>query len=117
VAADRELPEFQSISHLRHVVRPIQQLTILLKVRRTTARPINCNDTHSEFTGDAIVRTKIESRTDPTVEEEDRTPFAISVLLIRDLPTVGKPYVARVDHHASSFVESFSATPDYTDQT
>ena len=52
----------------------------------------------TEFTGDVIVWTKVESRTDPTVEREDRTPFTISVLLIRDLPVVGKLHIARINH-------------------
>ena len=100
MTADRELLKPQSISQLRHVVRPVQQPTTLLKVRRTTAGPVNRNNTYSEFAGDVIIRTEVKSRTDPTMEEENRTPFAISVLLIADLPAVGKLHIARINHQA-----------------
>jgi hypothetical protein len=102
MTADGELLKPQSISHLRHVVRPVQQPPILLKIRRTASGPVDRNDTHSEFTGYVIIRTKVESRTDPTVEEEDGTPFAISILLIPDLPAVRKLHIARIKHKDSS---------------
>ena len=104
MTADSELLKPQSISHLRHVVRPVQQPTVLLKVRRTAAGPVNRNDTHSEFTGDVIIRTKVESRTDPTVEEENGTPVAISILLLPDLPAVGKLHIARINHQVSNLL-------------
>jgi hypothetical protein len=98
VPANRESFEFERISQLRYVVWPIQQAPALLEIRGPAAGPINRYHSYPEVSGDFIVWGEVESRTDPTVKEEDRDGFAISVLLIPDLPAIRELDMTGFDH-------------------